>query len=105
MPLGKNKVRRGFMPVTVTLQIKSKRFIILQMADSGAFQRCRVDKHVLVTLYWCYESKGFGKNKPFHGAVGHLDISCIYATRLNAMAWPSVVRVATEAERRQKIEI
>jgi hypothetical protein len=75
------------------------------MRDAGTFQRSCVNEYVSVTLCGCDKSKTFGCVEPFHGAIGHRDVSFVYAARMNAAAWPSVVRVATEAERRQKIKI
>jgi len=101
---GQNEVRRGLTTVTVAFQIKLYCLTVIKLADASALQSGHVDENVLRAMLGRDEAEAFSCVKPFHGAFSHRDISFFSATRRIAMTWLSVVRVATEAERRQKIE-
>ena len=75
-----------------------------QLTDACAFQSGHMNKNVLGAMLRSDKAETFGGVEPFHGAFGHRDVSYFGRHPRIAMTWLSVVRVATEARRRQKVE-
>src|SRR5690606_20375213 len=80
---------RRFAAVTARFDVEGDRLAVLQAGQPGALQRGDVDEHVLLAAFRGDETITFGLVEPFHGALGHRDVSCRGAARGSAAAWRS----------------
>ena len=54
---------------------------VVEMGEAGALERRDVHEDVLRALLRLDEAEALGGVEPFHGAVGHREISCLVAAR------------------------
>lgn len=74
--LRQSEVHGGFAAVAVGFDVVGHSLAVVQLADAGTLKRADVDEHVLGTTCRGDEAETFGGVEPFHGALGHRDVSC-----------------------------
>ena len=73
--LCQNQVLGAFAAVTASLYVESHLLAVFQTGQAGTLDCRDVDEYVLASAFGLDKAETFSCVEPFHGAIGHRDIS------------------------------
>src|SRR5690606_15925127 len=71
------EVRRRLAAVAAGFDVEGDLLAVVEVGEAGALERRDVHEDVLRALLRLDEAEALGGVEPFHGAVGHREISCL----------------------------